>query len=194
MASAGGAGLSYEFFSLLSQEVEKAARNRNKPLVTQLTEMRSRLLTLYDAMQAASKRVLDAANETLRALLRAPDKAAEVLARIDEIDDAFLFVLNSALEQAETNKRPDLVAALMEVEEAVSLVVQEGIPESVQFASHLLMLDSAESTRQTLDDNPEMVNQDLLSVLAGLAENSDGDPSLAARARQLQSMVAMRVK
>lgn len=194
VASAGSAGLSYEFFSLLSQEVEKAARNRNKPLVTQLTEMRSRLLKLYDAMQAASKRALEAANETLQALLRAPDKAAEVLARFDEIDDTFLFVLNSALEQAETNKRPDLVAALTEVEEAVSLVVQEGIPESVRFASHLLMLDSAESVRHILDNNPEMVNQELLSVLAGLAQDNEGDPSLAARARQLQSLVAMRMK
>lgn len=194
IATAGGEGLSYEFFSLLSQEVEKAARHKDKDLTAQLTELRSQLLGLYDALQEESKQMVERANVTLRALLQAPDIRAEVRARLDEIDDPFMYVLNQALEQAKASRRHDMVGILTTVQEVVEEVFQESIPESLRFVSDLLMLDSAEAARHALDANPGLVNQELLTILQGLAQNKEADPSLSARARQLEGMVAMRVR
>lgn len=194
IATSGGAGLSYEFFTLLSQEVEKAARNKDKALAAQLTELRSQLLGLYDAMQEESRQVIARADETLQALMQAPDVQAEVRARLDEIDDAFLYVLDQTIEQARASGRRDMEAILTSIQNAVEDVMQEGIPEPVRFVSQLLMLDSAESARRALDENPGLVNQDLLALLQGLARNKEADPNLSARARQLEGMVAMRVR
>lgn len=193
LATAGNTALTYEFFSLLSQEVERAARAKDKPLVEQLTAMRSELLAFYDAMQAESERLFQEASGTLQTLLAAPNKRAAVEENLEAIDDNFMQLLSHAIAQAEHNGRSDQLQALMAIQSALVEVAQAHLPPQVRLLNQLLSAPDASATRRLLDDNAGLINQDFLQALRRLNAEAEQQPEIRDRLRQIEAMVAMRV-
>ncbi|MCP4427081.1 MAG: hypothetical protein GY803_21550, partial [Chloroflexi bacterium] len=101
LAAAGQPALTYQFFQLLTTEIEKREKAGELASAQPLTEMRTRLLKLFDAIQAESQKLLAEAEETLQAILAADDKDAAIQANVARIDDAFMYVLSSRIAQAD---------------------------------------------------------------------------------------------
>ncbi len=193
LATAASGGLSYEFFSLLSQEVERAARAKDKLLVEQLTTMRTELLAFYDAMRAESERIFKEATKTLQTLLTAPDRRAAVYENLEAIDDTFMQLLGHAMDQAERNGHTDEFDALEELEAIIMETLQAQLPPQVRLLNSLIVAPDDGTMRRLLDENAQLVNQEFLQAVRRLVTETEQRPEVRDRLRQVEAMVAMRV-
>lgn len=94
---AGQGALSYQFFQLLTEEIEKQEKSGDQAGAQRLSEIRTNLLQLYDAMQQQSQQILKTAENTLESILTAPDKKAAIKENQEQIDDAFMYVLSARI-------------------------------------------------------------------------------------------------
>ena len=99
LASAGQQAFNYEFFMLLSERIEK--REKSGADVTEFVAVRDHLVEMQQMLEKRSREILERAQGTLQEILAAPDRAAAVQSNLDEIDDAFMYVLSANIAQAE---------------------------------------------------------------------------------------------
>ena len=194
IATAGQAALTYEFFALLTEEIEKVARTHDKAQVKRLNGIRQGLLDFQRAIQAESQEMLNQANETLQAILRAEDRSAAVQAHLPAIDEPFMYLLSELLDQAEKQGQQARYQVLREVYDLIVREAERQVPPQLRLVNDLMRAETDAEQRQILSDNAEMMTPELAEMLTMLAQEMSADrPEMAERVRALQAMVAMRV-
>ena len=170
----GQAALSYEFFTLLTQEIEKKKQLGGDTAAQPLMTLREKLLAVYDELQQQSQQMMQKAGDTLTAILTADDFVAEVRNRLDEIDDAFMYVLSANIGEFEKRGEQEQAEALKQVYQTILTVMEEQAPPEVRFVNQLVRTRDPEARRQLLDDNPAMVQPQLLQVLTAVRGEAEG--------------------
>jgi len=195
LALTGQSALDYDFFVMLTQEVENAARRKDKAASQQLTKIRRQLLDLQQAVTKANEELMRQANATIDRLLAAEDKQAAVESAADEIDEAFMYVLDGRLQMAERRGNDLEVAALSQLYELITRRAEEGIPPEIRFINALLLAESEADQRTLLDENQQMITPLLAQLLTAVGDNLKGDapPEIPERLRKAQAMVQVRL-
>ncbi|MCB0207188.1 MAG: hypothetical protein KDH89_20400 [Anaerolineae bacterium] len=194
IATAGQAALTYEFFALLTEEIEKVARTHDKAQVKRLNGIRQALLDFQRAIQAESQEMLNRANETLQAILQAEDRPAAVQEHLPAIDEPFMYLLSEMLDQAEKQGQQARYQVLREVYDLIVREAERQVPPQIRLINDLMRAETDAEQRQILSDNAEMVTPELAEMLTMLAQEMSADrPEMVERVRALQAMVAMRV-
>lgn len=196
LISMGQSAFNYEFFSHLTENIEKAAREGQKDKAKGLTRLRQRLLELQRELQEQSQRMLQEATNTLQSILQAEDQKAAVKENAARIDDAFMYVLSAMIAQAEQEGQTEQVQAMKRVQELIMEEAEQQVPPQIRIINRLLRAESDEEQRRILDENAELVTPELAQMLDQLANEVAADGEAAAMAgeiRKLKAMVETRV-
>ncbi len=195
LATAGSNALTYDFFALLTEQVEAAARQKDKPRVKLLSGVRKKLLDLQRAMQEAGEEVANRANEVLQQILHASDVREALQERLGEIDEAFMYVLAARIAEAEQTGNQGALAALREVYNLIIAEAERQVPPQIRFLNRLLRAETDEEQRQLLDENAELVNQELVMTLDRVLEEMDEEtpPEMRERLSRLKGMISLRM-
>ena len=184
----GQQAFNYEFFTKLTEKIEK--RQKAGASVDQYIALRERLLEAQEAIEKRSREMLNTAQQTLDKIMQAKDRGAAVRENVQHIDDAFMYVLSSYVEQAQKrNNQPEL-EALQEIQAYIMQAYSEQLPPEIRLINNLLDLDTAEQKR-LLEENKALVGPELLEMIKAVrAENQDGEgKALSDRLAPIQAMV-----
>ena len=192
---AGQAALSYEFFQLLTDEIEEQERAGNQDAARRLSEIRSNLLQLYDAMQQQSRQMLETADNTLQTILSAPDREAAIQENLDQIDDAFMYVLSARTAEAEEKGRTAEVQALNEVYDLILKQAEGELPPEIQLLNQLVRAETKAEQEQLLEENEELLSPQLLMIVDRVLEQAQdaGQNELNSRLQSVKSLIETRL-
>jgi hypothetical protein len=168
LIGAGQEAITYDFFTLLTSEIEAAEAAEAHEKATRLSEVRADLLQLQAEMRQQSQKLVDGALQTLRMILQAPDRQTAVRQHIDKIDDTFMYVLSSNIAQADQQGSEDQLRALSEVQSIIVREIESQYPPEVIFLNQLMEADSEQTQKQLLDENRALVQPQLVQMLEAL--------------------------
>ncbi len=195
LAMAGQAALDYTFFMLLTEEIEKVARQKEKTRSQQLTRVRRMLLDFQRALDEANKELLNQANKTLEKLLAADDQRAAIRENAEEIDESLLYVLTARIDQAEQQGRELEAARLNRLYELIMEDAEAQMPPEVKLINDLLSTESEAEQRRLLNENRQLVTPQLAQMLTTLADRigNDSPPEIRDRIQKVHSMIEVRL-
>jgi len=195
LANAGQSALDYTFFVALTEEIETLARQKKKPEVRQLTQIRQLLLAYQKAMDEATKQMVERANATLHLLLEAEDTRAAIQEHRSELDESFIYLLNATIVEAERQGRTTESERMRQIHTLIMEEAKNQIPPEVHLVNDLLSAESDSEQRQLLDENSQLVTPDLAEMLTAVEQElgSDSPVEIRDRLSRVQAMVALRV-
>jgi len=196
LISVGQQAFNYEFFRLLTERVETAAREHDKEEARVLRDLRQQLLSIQQEMQSASERIFSDATETLQRLLNAEDKQQALQENIARIDEPFMYVLSAMIAQAEQQGNQEQLQALQGIHNLILEEAEKQVPPQIRFINRLVRAGSEEAQRKLLDENRDQITPELVQILDALSEQvavSDDDSGIGDEIQRLKAMVQARV-
>jgi len=195
IALTGQAAMDYQFFALLTGEIEKREKGKDAAGAQRLTQIRDRLLEMQRELQQATQSVLEEAQQTLDAILAAADMREAIAANMNHIDDAFMHVVDARLAHAEQSGRHDEAEKLRRVQEEVISLVQGETPVEVQLLSQLVSAPDKAAREQLMGAAADLLSPELVQVIDMLREqaNSAGQRDLANRLGEIRGELSARL-
>lgn len=195
LVQVGMGALTYEFFSGLTAEIEKQRLAGKKEAAARLTDLRDRLLRVQEEMRNQSQQILQHARNTLEKIITAEDKRAALEANLEELDDAFMYVLSAEIDQAEQAGKTDRLQALEEVQELLLEEIEDQSPPEIQLLNGLVRAESREERVALLDASEHLVSEDLLKVVDALQDQvkASGQEELNGRLANVKQLIAERL-
>ena len=165
--------LSYEFFALLSEEIEK------------------KLLDTSETLQEQSQAIMQRAGETLQTLLQAPDRRAAVREHMDDIDDAFMYVLSANIQELEKRGQGEEAQILREVHEYIMDEMENQAPPEVRLLNRLIRTQDREGRQAILAENPDMATPELKQVIQALIGDAEsaGEETLVSHLNEILELL-----
>lgn len=170
-------GLDYEFFSLLTDRINKAGEEEKQ----KLNDLRQKLLDLTAEIDKRVKERLESANLLLAEIINSTNVEQTFQEHIEEVDEFFAEVLRNELQSARQKGDLDRSAKIQKV---IELVQQASTPPAeFAFIEELISVDDEAARRKLLEQNKDKVTPDLLQMINGLASQMDteGQAEMAAR-------------
>ena len=191
LAQAGLPAMTYEFFTGLTNEIERQELAGNEEAVERLSNIRSDLLQMQEEMQAQTRQVLGEAQETLEAILAAEDMQQAFQANANKVDDAFMYVLAGEIGRAEETNQQDRLEKLNALRDLLVAEAESQTPPEVQLLNWLVRAESEDEMRQLVDENRELLSPDLVAVVEALQEQaqSAGQQELLDRLSDVKSVL-----
>jgi hypothetical protein len=196
LISVGQQAFNYDFFRLLTERIEAAAREHNKEEATALRDLRQQLLEVQQEMQVASQRIVDEASATLQRLLAAEDKEQALRENIARIDEPFMYVLSAMIAQAQQEGNQEHLQQLQGIHNLILEEAEKQVPPQIRFINKLVRAGSEEAQRQLLDENRDLVTPELTQILEALGREvagSDDESGLGEAIDRLKALVQARV-
>lgn len=170
LALAGQGAMNYEFFTQLSNEIDRLQKGKKQEAVARLTRIREQLLALQEELRQESQRMMQEAKQVLDVLLAAEDKRAAVRANLPRIDDTIARLLMAEMARAEQSGRMDDVGQLQELQNIIVQEMNPDTPPEVLLLNELLMAETEGERRQLLERNRDLLSEDFLTVLEMIQE------------------------
>lgn len=195
IALTGRAALNYEFFTKLTEEVDRREKAGNKNGAKHLGQVRDNLLALQKEMQDATQQVLKEAQETLDDILSAADTDEAVVANLGRIDDAFMHVLEARLVHAEQSGRRDEVEKLNRIQQLLIAQIQGETPPEVQLLTQLVSAPSKADRDRLMAASPDLLTNQLVEVIDMLRDQAGnaGQGDLADRLGEIKSEIMAKL-
>lgn len=195
IALTGQGAMNYEFFSLLTQEVEKREKAGNKAGAQQLGRLRDHLLELQKELQEATQEVLKKAQATLDAIMDAPNLEEGVFDHLGEVDDAFMHVLEARLAHAEQSGHDDQVEKLRQIQAIIIAQIQGETPPEIQLLSQMVNTPDKAGRDELMDAASDLLSDQFLEVVDMLRDQARtaGQADLAQRLDEIRSEVNARL-
>jgi len=195
LVAAGQGALRYNFFSLFTEEIEKEEKAGRMAEAKRLSDLRARLLKIYDQIQQQTRQVMAQAAETLDAILEAPDLETAVRDNFSRFDDAFMYYLASRIAQADQQGQTELVQTLQNVHSLIVQAAEGDVPPEIRLLNDMLEAETDEERAQILQDHPELVSEEIMEVLDVVQDQvvQTGQDEINGRLEAIKSMIAARL-
>ncbi len=195
IAMTGRGAMNYEFFSLLTGEVEKREKAKDSAGAKRLGQIRDDLLEMQRQLQQATEDVLKEAQSTLDAILAAPDPRQAIADNLERIDDAFMHVLDARLAHAEQSGRHDEADKLTHIQEEIIRAVQGDTPPEVQLLSQLVSAPDKAARERLMGQAAALLSPELVQVVDMLREQAgnSGQTDLATRLSEIRGELNARL-
>ena len=195
IALTGRGAMTYEFFALLTGEVEKRERAKDTAGAKRLGRIRDQLLDMQRELQQATQTVLQEAQTPLEAILAAPDSREAIADNMGRIDDAFMHVLDARTAHAEQSGRRDEADKLRQIQEEIISLIQGETPPEVQLLSQLVSAPDKAARQQLMGAAADLVSPELVQVVDMLREQatSSGQSDLAGRLGEIRGELNARL-
>ena len=185
LASLARPALDYEFFQLLTEQIENAKGSGRERLI----QLRERLLEMTREIDRQIESRLNQSREFLDHLLKEDDIQAATEQNLGAIDDAFLQVLNSEMSAARQKGDLDKIQKLGQV---VQVIQQASAPPpEVEMIEDLLEEEDEKARQEWLEANRDKVTPEFVDTLTNLVgQSQDGrDPELSERLQEVYRSV-----
>ena len=195
IAMTGRGAMNYEFFGLLTGEVEKREKARDTAGAQRLGRIRDDLLEMQRQLQQATQDVLQEAQSTLDAILAAPDLRQAIGDNIGRIDDAFMRVLDARLAHAQQSGRRDDAEKLSRIQEEIISAIQGDTPPEVQLLSQLVSAPDKAARERLMGQAADLLSPELVQVVDMLREQAgnSGQTDLATRLAEIRGELSARM-
>ena len=195
IAMTGRGAMNYEFFALLTGEVEKREKAKDSAGAKRLGQIRDDLLEMQRQLQQATQDVLQEAQSTLDAILAAPDPREAIADNMGRIDDAFMHVLDARLAHAQQSGRSDEVEKLSRIQEEIVSAIQGDTPPEVQLLSQLVSAPDKAARERLMGQAAALLSPELVQVVDMLREQAgnSGQTDLATRLAELRGELSARM-
>ncbi|MEW5831156.1 MAG: CpXC domain-containing protein [Chloroflexota bacterium] len=156
-------GMDYQFFQIFSERIDTASGEEK----TRLAGLREKMLDFTNAIDKQVEAQMKQAENFINQLLQQDDIAEATRANLPGFTDAAMQVLNAMLREANTKQDK----ARMDKLQQIVGVLQEASapPPEVEFIETLLGAENDEDVLKMLQENDEMVSQEFMDTLMGLA-------------------------
>ena len=190
LASLARPALDYEFFSLLSGQIDQA----QGPDQERLEKIRKQLLDITQEIDRVQEARLAQTAALLKSIAGAADLEQAVAASLPYLDDLFLGILQANLQAA--TERGDQVTRqrLEEVDDAIQRQLRLAMPPGLQLADRVLQAEDPRQARQVLEASAADVDEQTLGALLGAAQRmeQENQPEQSAELRELHR-IALRL-
>jgi hypothetical protein len=195
LVAAGRSALSYQFFSLLTNEMERRAGAGEHAGAQKLEGVRERLLEVYDSMQAESKKILARADQTLQNILSAEDRESAIKDNLSRVDEPFMYLLSANIAEAEAGGNKELFQALGRLQAEILSHLENQYPPEVILLNQLMEANEPDEQRRILDANQDSLFPGLIKMIDNVANELDetAQAELGDRLRAIKSLVELRL-
>ncbi len=195
MIGAVQGSLGYEFFALMTSELEKLEAAGETAKAEKLAKLRTDLLEAQEAMRQESQRMVADASKLLNEILQAPDLATAVKQNMNAFDDAFMYVLSASITQAEQDNDNQRLQVLSQVQALIMQEVESQYPPEIILLNQLLEAETAVSREQILSENQQLVTPNLLKMLEAVEGQIKemGQEELNGRLQAVKEMIKARI-
>lgn len=172
LGQAGLQAMTYDFFTGLTEEIERQELAGNAEAVERLSTIRADLLQLQEEIEAQTRQMLAEAEETLESVLAAEDMMQALQANANKIDDAFMYVLSAEVGRAEEANDEERLESLNSLRSLLVSDAEGQAPPEVILLNQLVRAESEDEMRQLVEENRELVTPDLVVVIDALQDQA----------------------
>lgn len=179
--------IDYSFFEALTARIEAAQQAGDTATAQRLTDRRALIVETVERLDQQAKELFEAGARLLQDVFEADDPDGVLRERQEEINEAFMLVLDANQASAERAGRADVVERIDDIRERALEIAQESLPPEDRFVNQLLQAETPQAATQLLRQNPAMVTTAFVRRLNELADQfeKDGRVPLGERLRQL---------
>lgn len=177
-------GMDYEFFSMLSDRIDRARGDGRARLI----ELREHLLDLTQAVDKQMEARANQAQQLLHSIIKTDNVEEVMVQSLPAVDEFFLQELNSALETARNQGDLKKIAKLQKMQG----VIEEAsvTPPEVELIQELIDAPDDRRRSQILEANQDKVTTEFLDTLTNIVVQVDAgdDQVLAARVKAVYNL------
>ena len=180
-------GLDYLFFQSLTERIEKKTGDERK----KLESLRQKLLEITHLIDQRAEEEFKVASTLFNTILAAENSEQATVEHIEEINDAFVQVLNRALQDA--NQKNDTV--LMPKLQQIVGVLQKasGPPPELALLEELLDAPDEASLNSMLEQHSAEITPELSSIVANVLTRSEEQSGGKPQGDDAQTIEKLRV-
>lgn len=180
LVSMARAGFDYQFFQLLTQKIDGAPEAEK----TRLGQLRDNLLKITAEIDRQMNERMQAANQLLEKIIRAPNLEEALMQSLGGVDDIFLQEVNRSLDAA--RKQGDLERSAKLQQIIATLQSLEESPPEVAFIEELMQAPDDAARQKLLESRAEEVTSEFLNLLMNFAgQVEEQQPEMAAQLKAL---------
>lgn len=178
-------GMDYEFFTMLSDRIDRARGDGRKRLI----DLREKLLELTQAIDKQIEARASQAQQLLTHLLQADDIDEAMLQSLPAIDEFFVRELEAALDAARREGDLDKSAKLNKMKEILEQA--SAAPPSMELIQNLVDASNDDERKKMLDANQDDITPEFMDTLSNIVAQVDAseDKALAARVKDVYKLV-----
>ena len=178
-------GMDYEFFSMLSDRIDRARGDGR----TRLIELREHLLEMTQAVDQQMEARANQAQQLLNSLLQAENIEEAMLQSLPAIDEFFIHELDAVLEMARKEGDLEKSAKLKRMQDILEQA--SSAPPGVELIQNLVDAPDDEERRKLIVANQDEITPEFLETLSNIVAQVDAsdDQELAARVKDVYKLV-----
>ena len=178
-------GMDYEFFSMLSDRIDRARGDGR----TRLIELREHLLEMTQAVDQQMEARANQAQLLLNSLLQAENIEEAMLQSLPAIDEFFIHELDAVLEMARKEGDLEKSAKLKRMQDILEQA--SAAPPGVELIQNLVDAPDDEERRKLIVANQDEITPEFLETLSNIVAQVDAsdDQELAARVKDVYKLV-----
>jgi hypothetical protein len=182
LVSMARSGMDYIFYQLLSDRIDRAQGDDRQKLM----DLRQKLLTLSDKIDAEVKKQIDQAHQLLDTLVTAADASKATGEHLNEITDIFIDVLKGELSAA---KQKNDQVRLDKLQQIVGVIQQASQPSAeIALVEEMLSAPDDTALRAVLEDNREAITDEFVQFLGNLLNQAQTQKQNPQVIEKLQSV------
>ncbi|MBN1923040.1 MAG: hypothetical protein JW892_17470 [Anaerolineae bacterium] len=176
----GAKAMDYRFFQLLLQRVETAETPEEQ---TRLKALRRQVLDRREVLNKAGQDLAEERLDLLDKLMSSEDPLKMARSHLSEIDEAFMYLLQTQLQEAQKLDDKPLLEALNRVVAVLNRLSEEAMPPEMLFVRRLLAAPDEEQLVEFLRENQPLLQPQLFEFLEALEQETRerGDTGVADR-------------
>ncbi len=179
--------IDYEFFELLTTQIEAAEAQGNADLAASLTARRAAIIETTERLDAQAQAMFEQSAALMQDAMTADDSAAVLRERREDINEAFLLLLESQQMAAERAGHPQIAERLGALRDTALQVLEEALSPEDRLINQLLQAEEAADATRLLRTNMAMITSAFVKRLNELAADAEtqGRKPVGERLRQL---------
>jgi hypothetical protein len=177
--------MDYEFFTLLSERIDRARGDGRKRLI----DLREKLLELTQAIDKQTEARENQAKSLLSHLLQTDNFEEALLQNLPVIDEFFIYELDAALDASRREGDLETSAKLNKMKEILEEASET--PPSLELIQSLVDASNDEERQKLLIANQDEITPEFLETLSNIVAQVDAsdDQALASRIKDVYRLV-----
>ena len=178
LVSLGRPGMDYEFFTMLSNRVDRA-RGEDRE---RLTILRNQLLEMTQTIDRQMQERLLQAKKNITTIIQAKDIQGTMIQNLSLVDEFFVQAFNEEMEAARKTGDLEKISKLHQIEEVVEKA--SAPPPEVELIQELLeVADSETELVKKLQENKAEITPEFMDILSNLLVRTESGEDAELKAR-----------
>ncbi len=178
LVSLGRPGMDYEFFTMLSDRIDRARGDGRERLI----KLRDQLLEMTQAIDRQMQERLSQAKKNISAIAQAKDIKEAMLQNLALVDEFFVQAFNEEMDAARKTGDLEKISKLKQIEEVVEKA--SAPPPEVALIQELLEVSDSETNLQKkLEEHKTEITPEFMDILSNLLVRTETGDDIELKSR-----------